>query len=387
MTLQNNSHSEISLTSTENRDFYEIFSTYDWQHTEKDIYVKTVEDVQKALRSERKTLEDFKALISPAARPFLEKMASESMKITRRRFGKVIQMYAPMYLSNECQNICTYCGFSLTNKIPRRTLTDEEILKEAVFLKKKGYDHILLVTGEANRTVGVDYLKNAIRLIRPYFSNISIEVQPLDTNEYEALIAEGLYAVLVYQETYHESCYKIHHPKGKKSNFRYRLHTPDRLGKAGIHKTGLGALFGLEDWRTDSFFTALHLRYLQKQYWKTRYSISFPRLRPHSGGLEPKVVMTDTDLAQLIFAYRIFDEDVELSLSTRESMNFRNHIIQLGVNSMSAESKTNPGGYTVDPQSLEQFEISDERSTEAIAAMIRNKGYEVVWKDWEKGYK
>ncbi len=159
MTLQNNSHSEISLTSTENRDFYEIFSTYDWQHTEKDIYAKTVEDVQKALRSERKTLEDFKALISPAARPFLEKMASESMKITRRRFGKVIQMYAPMYLSNECQNICTYCGFSLTNKIPRRTLTDEEILKEAVFLKKKGYDHILLVTGEANRTVGVDYLK------------------------------------------------------------------------------------------------------------------------------------------------------------------------------------------------------------------------------------
>ncbi|RNL69988.1 2-iminoacetate synthase ThiH [Sinomicrobium pectinilyticum] len=366
--------------------FYEVFREYAWKDIEEEIYAKTASDVRRALQNTKRNLEDFKALISPAARPFLEQMAGKSMQITQRRFGKVIQMYAPMYLSNECQNICTYCGFSLTNKIPRRTLTDEEILREADFLKNKGYDHILLVTGEANSTVGVPYLKNAIRLIRPYFSNISIEVQPLDTDEYRELIEEGLYAVLVYQETYHEECYKIHHPKGKKSNFKYRLDTPDRLGEAGIHKTGLGALFGLKDWRTDSFFTALHLKYLQKKYWKTRYSISFPRLRPHSGGLEPKVVMTDSDLAQLIFAYRILDEDVELSLSTRENMNFRNNIIRLGINSISAESKTNPGGYVVDPQSLEQFEISDERSTEEITDMVHDQGYEVVWKDWEKGY-
>ncbi|UGU14483.1 2-iminoacetate synthase ThiH [Sinomicrobium kalidii] len=366
--------------------FYPVFRKYDWDGIRTSIYEKTTSDVYRALSCKKRSLEDFKALISPAAKPFLEQMARESMRITRQRFGKTIQMYAPMYLSNECQNICTYCGFSLTNKIPRRTLTNNEILREADFLKQKGYDHILLVTGEANRTVGVSYLKNAIKLIRPYFSNISIEVQPLETEEYNALIAEGLYAVLVYQETYHEECYKIHHPKGKKSNFKYRLHTPDRLGQAEIHKTGLGALFGLEDWRTDSFFTALHLRYLQKKYWKTRYSISFPRLRPHSGGLEPKVVMTDTDLAQLIFAYRLLDEDVELSLSTRESMAFRDNMIKLGVNSISAESKTNPGGYVVDPKSLEQFEICDERTTEEIAGMIRRKGYEVVWKDWEKGY-
>ncbi|RAV27443.1 2-iminoacetate synthase ThiH [Sinomicrobium soli] len=367
--------------------FYDIFRKHSWQQAEASIRDKTTGDVLRALDREKRTLEDFKALISPAAKPYLEEMAQRSRAITLRRFGKVIQMYAPMYLSNECQNICTYCGFSLTNKIPRRTLTDDEILKEAAFLKGKGYDHILLVTGEANRTVGVSYLKNAIRLIRPYFSNISIEVQPLDTGEYRELMAEGLYAVLVYQETYHEECYKIHHPKGKKSNFRYRLHTPDRLGEAGIHKIGLGALFGLEDWRTDSFFTALHLEYLRKKYWKTRYSISFPRLRPHSGGLEPKVVMTDTDLAQLIFAYRLLDEDVELSLSTRESPEFRDNIVRLGINSISAESKTNPGGYVVDPQSLEQFEISDERSTGTIAAMIREQGYDVVWKDWEKGFR
>ncbi|MGS2740239.1 2-iminoacetate synthase ThiH [Sinomicrobium sp. M5D2P17] len=386
VTLKNSKNTVPSGNKTEENLFYDIFRKYQWKDIEAEIYSKTASEVQEALHKTRRNLEDFKALISPAAKPFLEQMAGESMQITQRRFGKVIQMYAPMYLSNECQNICTYCGFSLTNKIPRRTLTDEEILREADFLKSKGYDHILLVTGEANKTVGVPYLKNAIRLIRPYFSNISIEVQPLDTEEYRELIEEGLYAVLVYQETYHEECYKIHHPKGKKSNFQYRLDTPDRLGKAGIHKTGLGALFGLEDWRTDSFFTVLHLKYLQKKYWKTRYSISFPRLRPHSGGLEPKVIMADSDLAQLIFAYRMLDEDVELSLSTRENMNFRNNIIKLGINSISAESKTNPGGYVVDPQSLEQFEISDERSTEEIAGMIRSQEYEVVWKDWEKGY-
>ncbi|WP_299627486.1 2-iminoacetate synthase ThiH [uncultured Tenacibaculum sp.] len=363
--------------------FENIFDNYDWDSVMKDILSKSSLDVERALASDKRDLEDFKALISPAAKPYIEQMAQLSNQLTKKRFGNTIQMYAPMYLSNECQNICTYCGFSLTNKIPRRTLTDAEILKEVEFLKNKGYDHILLVTGEANRTVGVDYINNAIQLIKPHFSNITIEVQPLDQDEYELLIANGLYAVLVYQETYHREEYKKHHPKGKKSNFSYRLDTPDRLGKAGVHKIGLGALFGLEDWRADSFFTALHLKYLQKTYWKTKYSISFPRLRPHSGGLEPKVEMTDADLVQLICAYRLFDEDVELSISTRENEIFRNHIVQLGITSMSAESKTNPGGYAVEPQSLEQFEISDERSTEEITTMLKDQGLEVVWKDWE----
>ena len=365
------------------KSFEDIFDNYDWDSVMKDILSKSSLDVERALASDKRDLEDFKALISPAAKPYIEQMAQLSNQLTKKRFGNTIQMYAPMYLSNECQNICTYCGFSLTNKIPRRTLTDAEILKEVEFLKNKGYDHILLVTGEANRTVGVDYINNAIQLIKPHFSNITIEVQPLDQDEYELLIANGLYAVLVYQETYHREEYKKHHPKGKKSNFSYRLDTPDRLGKAGVHKIGLGALFGLEDWRADSFFTALHLKYLQRTYWKTKYSISFPRLRPHSGGLEPKVEMTDADLVQLICAYRLFDEDVELSISTRENEIFRNHIVQLGITSMSAESKTNPGGYAVEPQSLEQFEISDERSTEEITTMLKDQGLEVVWKDWE----
>ena len=366
--------------------FKNTFEKYDWSTLEKEIYEVTSQEVKKALLKNKIELEDFKKLISPAAKPYIEQMAQRSNATTKKRFGNTIQMYIPMYLSNECQNICTYCGFSMDNGIRRKTLSDTEILKEVEHIKKLGYDHILLVTGEANRTVGVTYINHAIGLIRSQFSNISMEVQPLDQEAYETLIKSGLYAVLVYQETYHKATYKIHHPKGKKSNFDYRLETPDRLGKAGIHKIGLGALFGLEDWRVDSFYTALHLKYLQKTYWKTKYSISFPRLRPHQGGLDPKVEMTDADLVQLICAYRLLDEDVELSLSTRESEVFRNHCIHLGITSLSAESKTNPGGYSVEPESLEQFEISDDRTTGQIKQMIQSQGYEVVWKDWSKSY-
>jgi len=366
--------------------FQAIFEQYNWNQLEKEIYQYTSVDVERVLRKDKIDISDFKALISPAAKPFLEEMAQRSHALTKKRFGNTIQMYIPMYLSNECQNICTYCGFSMTNKIRRKTLSDAEILQEVAYIKKLGYDHILLVTGEANKTVGVSYLKHAIDLIRSEFSNITIEVQPLDQHEYEQLIDAGLYSVLVYQETYHKDTYKTHHPKGKKSNFDYRLDTPDRLGKAGIHKIGIGALFGLEDWRVDSFYTALHLKYLQKTYWKTKYSISFPRLRPHQGDVQPKVEMTDSDLVQLICAYRLLDEDVELSMSTRENEVFRNNIIKLGITSISAESKTNPGGYAVEPQSLEQFEISDERSTNEIKEMIQNQGYEVVWKDWDRSY-
>jgi len=366
--------------------FKDLFDTYNWDDTLASIFSKTEHDVLRALSNAKRDLEDFKALLSPAAKPYLEQMAQLSRQLTKKRFGNTIQMYSPMYLSNECQNICTYCGFSMTNKIPRRTLTDAEILKEVAYIKSKGYDHILLVTGEANKIVGVDYINNALKLIRSQFSNITIEVQPLLQDEYELLIENGLYAVLVYQETYHREEYKKHHPKGKKSNFDFRLDTPDRLGKAGIHKIGLGALFGLEDWRADSFFTALHLKYLQKTYWKTKYSISFPRLRPHSGGLEPKVEMTDPDLVQLICAFRLLDEDVELSMSTRESEVFRNNIVNLGITSISAESKTNPGGYAVAPESLEQFEISDERPTEDITAMLKSQGLDVVWKDWANNW-
>ena len=364
--------------------FEDIFRQYSWDEVKTSIYSKTAADVEAALQKPQRDLEDFKALVSPAAAPYLEQMAQLSHQLTLQRFGKVIQMYIPMYLSNECQNICTYCGFSVDNKLPRKTLTNMEIMSEVAYIKDMGYEHILLVSGEATKTVGVDYFKKVLQLISPHFSNIAMEVQPLDQEEYEELVPLGLHTVLVYQETYHEEDYKKHHPKGKKSNFSYRLETPDRLGKAGVHKIGLGPLLGLEDWRTDCFFTALHLKYLERKYWKTKYSISFPRLRPFSGGLEPKVDMSDRELVQLICAYRIFNSEVELALSTRESEKFRNHVLKLGITSISAGSKTNPGGYTVAKESLEQFEINDERSPEMIAEVIRQQGYEPVWKDWDQ---
>ncbi|HNO71995.1 MAG TPA: 2-iminoacetate synthase ThiH, partial [Bacteroidia bacterium] len=275
---------------------------------------------------------------------------------------------------------------SFDNKIPRRTLTDEEILKEVSVIKFMGFDHILLVTGEANKTVGVSYLAHAIELIRPHFSNISIEVQPLEQNEYEQLIALGLYSVLVYQETYHKEKYAEYHPKGKKANYAYRLDTPERLGHAEVHKIGLGVLLGLDDWRVDSLFCAMHLQYLEKKFWQTKYAISFPRLRPAEGVQLPSNFMSDKQLVQLICAYRIFNEEIELSLSTRESETFRNNIIKLGITSISAGSKTNPGGYTSAPESLEQFEINDERSPKEIERMIQQQGYTAVWKDWDKTF-
>ena len=368
----------------EARMFKEVFEKQDWDEVVLSIYTKTAGDVQRALSAGKRSLEDFKALISPAAAPYLEQMAQLSNRITQKRFGKTVQLYAPLYLSNECQNICNYCGFSYDNKIRRRTLTGAEILLEAEYLKQQGFEHVLLVTGEATKTVGIDYLRDAIRLLRPHFANISIEVQPLEEEEYRVLVAEGLYAVLVYQETYHKENYRLYHLKGKKSNFDYRLDTPDRLGHAGIHKIGLGVLIGLEDWRADNFFTALHVGYLEKHFWQTRYSISFPRLRPASGLIEPKSIITDKELVQLICAWRIFNEEIELSISTRENEFFRDNIIKLGATAMSAGSKTNPGGYVVEPESLEQFEIDDSRSVADVKGMIEGKGYKAIWKDWEQ---
>lgn len=366
--------------------FKDLFERYHWDEVKQKLEKVTLSDVEYSLSKKNKTVEDFLNLLSPVAAQKLEVMANMTRTITQKRFGKTIQLYAPLYLSNECQNICTYCGFSLDNKLKRKTLSDTELMIEASVLKAMGVNHVLLVSGEANKTVGISYFLNAVRLLKPHFANISIEVQPLSEEEYVQLHQEGVHSVLVYQETYHQEVYKEYHPKGKKSNFHFRLETLDRIGKAGIHKIGLGVLLGLEDWRVDSFFNALHIDYLQKQYWKSRFSVSFPRLRPAEGIIEPNFVMEDKDLLQLICAYRIWNEDLEISISTRENEKFRNHIISLGATAMSAASKTNPGGYAVDQESLEQFETSDERSMEEIKNIIKKSGYDPVMKDWDSVY-
>ncbi|WP_321463756.1 2-iminoacetate synthase ThiH [uncultured Vibrio sp.] len=371
--------------------FYDHFKQFNWDDISMSIYAKTAKDVERALAKPKRDLEDFKALISPAAEPYLEQMAKLAYSLTRKRFGNTMSLYIPLYLSNLCANACTYCGFSMENRIKRRTLNKEEVSAEIEAIKRMKFDSVLLVTGEHETKVGMKYFREMVPMIKQRFNYLAMEVQPLDQDEYAELKSLGLDAVMVYQETYHPSTYAEHHLRGNKTDFRYRLETPDRLARAGIDKIGIGALIGLEEWRTDCFFAAAHLDYLERTYWQSRYSISFPRLRPCAGnaptnGLQPKSVMTDKQLVQLICAYRLFNPEVELSLSTRESPKFRDNVLPLGITSMSAASKTQPGGYATEEVELEQFEISDERSAASVEDMIRAKGFDPVWRDWHSVY-
>ena len=368
--------------------FLEHFNRLDWNELTLAIHSKTATEVESALLSDRPDYEQFLALISPAAEPYLEAMAQKSRLLTRQRFGNTLQLFIPLYLSNKCSNICTYCGFSLGNKIRRKTLSMNELDREVLAIKKMGFDHILLVTGEAPGTVGVAYMQSVIERLRSYFSYISIEVQPLDQADYRTLMNVGLDAVLVYQETYNRAAYQRYHLRGHKMDFDYRLTTADRLGQAGIDKIGIGALIGLANWRSDAAMLAAHLDYLEKTYWRTRYTLAFPRLRPCEGALEPASVISDRQLVQLICACRLFKPEVELTLSTRESATFRDNVLPLGITTMSAYSSTHPGGYADNningDGALEQFEIDDNRRPEAVAAAICAKGLEPVWKDWTR---
>ena len=365
--------------------FSEELSQYSWEETTERIMAKRAADVETALGKQRLTIDDFMALVSPAAAPYLEVMARLSRRYTQERFGKTISMYIPMYITNSCSNSCVYCGFNRHNKFDRVILTPEQIERECRAIRRLApFDNLLLVTGENPRAAGVDYIERALGICRPYFNNLSIEVMPLSSEDYYRLTQAGLNGVVCFQETYNRTNYKLYHPAGMKSDFEWRLGGFDRMGQAGVHKIGMGVLIGLEEWRTDTTMLALHLQYLRKRYWKTRYSVNFPRMRPSEGHFQPNVVMSDRELAQLTFAFRIFDHDVDISYSTRECAALRNGMATLGVTSMSAGSKTDPGGYEVYPQSLEQFAVSDERTPAQVAADLRSAGYEAVWKDWDK---
>jgi 2-iminoacetate synthase len=367
--------------------FLDVWRSHDFGDVARRVASKTRADVRRALNRPRGSvdLEDFAALLSPAAGPFLEDMAQASHQYTVARFGRTMRLFAPLYLSNACANVCTYCGFSAHNRIRRKVLDDAEILAEAAVLRSHGFDHVLLVTGETGR-VGREYLSHALKILRPQFSGLWIEVQPLPEEDYAALAGDGLSAVLVYQETYDEAAYRRNHLSGPKSDMAWRLGTPDRLGRAGIKKVGLGALFGLSDWRADAWFTGLHLRHVETTHWRTRTAVSFPRLRPHEGGDLPVTPFGERELVQAACAFRLLSPEAELSLSTRESEAFRNRAFPLGFTSMSAGSRTNPGGYASAPDSLEQFEVDDGRSPAQVAAFLRSRGYEAVWKDWDATY-
>lgn len=365
--------------------FSEYLKNISWQETTERIYAKTDADVRRALNREYGDIEDFMALISPAAEPYLEQMAVLSRRYTEERFGKTISLFIPLYLTNSCANGCVYCGFHASNPMSRTILTFEQMEDEYRAIKEAGpFESLLLVTGENPAKAGVPYLAEALDRAKKYFDDLKIEVMPLSTDDYKELTRHGLNGVVCFQETYHRERYNIYHPRGRKADFEWRVNGFDRMGEAGVHSIGLGVLIGLEDWRTDVTMLAHHLRYLQKRYWRTRYSVNFPRMRPaENGGFQPNVIMSDKELAQLTFAMRIFDRQVDISYSTREVPAFRDNMATLGVTTMSAGSKTDPGGYCTYPQSLEQFHVSDERTPMEVFNRLRELGREPVWKDWD----
>lgn len=369
--------------------FADEIGNFDWNETIRIVENATEADVRRVLAKARRnvkplTPEEFAILISPTADPFLEEMAQLSRHFTLERFGKTISMYIPMYVSNACTNKCVYCGFNHDNPFTRTTLTPDQVENECKAIKKLGpFENLLVVSGEYPSLCGVEYLEKVLHRCRPYFHNLTIEVQPMKAADYYRLTESGLNGVVCFQETYHREAYKKYHPRGMKSHFDWRLNGFDRMGEAGVHKIGMGVLLGLEDWRADTIMMARHLRYLQKRYWRSRFSVNFPRMRPSESGYQPKVIINDRELARLTFAFRIFDHDIDISFSTREAPYYRDHIMRLGVTSMSAGSQTEPGGYATSPEALEQFEVSDDRSPMYVAEAIRTNGYEPVWKDWD----
>ncbi len=360
------------------------------------------------------TLTDFAQLISPAAGGLLETMARRSQALTRQRFGKTIRLFAPLYLSNECINNCKYCGFSRDNPILRVTLSVDEVMREARSLAAEGFRNILLVAGEHPKFVSNGYLAECVAALHAEWPGISLEVGPMETEEYRPLTAAGADGLVVYQETYDRAIYDDLHTAGPKKNFDWRLETAERAYAAGFRRLGIGALFGLADWRYEALCVAAHADYLLRSCWKAQVTISLPRLRPCAGEFQPLTQMTDRELAQLICAFRLMFPDVGLVLSTREPAKLRDGLIPLGITMVSAGSHTEPGGYTgagkekihhtergrivelasgasewaaVADQATNatgQFEIADDRSAWEVATRIRQLGYEPVWKDWDR---
>lgn len=367
-------------------------------------------DVKRILANGTRGMEAMVPLLSSAAARLLEPLSRHSQQITQRRFGKGMRLFAPLYLSNECVNICRYCGFSRDNAIYRSTLSVSEVAQEARALAAKGFRNLLLVAGEHPRFVSNDYLADCVKTLRSFVPGLSIEMGPMKTNAYREMVRSGAEGLVIYQETYDRDVYAEMHTAGPKRNFDWRLQTPERAYAAGFRRIGIGALLGLTDWRSEALALAAHTNYLLRHCWKSQITIAFPRLRPCAGEFEPIAPLSDATLVQLIAAFRIAFPDIGLVLSTREPANLRDGLIPLGVTLMSAGSHTEPGGYTgagkstlhltkqaskkgsftsatnTANEATGQFEIADARQPEVIAESIRRLGYEPIWKDWDASF-
>lgn len=326
---------------------------------------------------------DYLAMLSPKAEPFLEEMAQKAHRVTLRHFGKVIFLYTPLYLANYCVNQCSYCSFNVQNGIVRKTMTPEEAEAEGKLIAETGLKHILLLTGESRRHSPPEYIKACVEKLKQYFTSISIEIYPLETEEYAELVTAGVDGLTVYQEVYDEDVYNRMHLKGPKKNYLYRLDAPERGCLARMRTVSIGALQGLHDWRTEAFFTGLHAAYLQNKYLDTEIGVSFPRMRPHVGGMEPPFPVSDRNLVQMILALRLFMPRAGITISTRERAELRDNLMRLGVTRMSAGSSTKVGGRLHEDEGDGQFEISDTRNVAEMRQAIVDIGYQPVFKDWQ----
>ena len=350
-------------------------------------------------------LRRFASLLEPHEDARFERMAQGARAVTRKNFGRTMRMFAPLYLSNECINKCRYCGFSRDNPILRVTLTVDEVVAEARHLAAQGFRQVLLVAGEHPKFVDEGYLVECVRALRPLFSSISLELGPMEAAQYEPLVRAGAEGLVVYQETYDRGTYAEMHTSGPKRDFNWRLDCPERAYAAGFRRIGIGALFGLSAWRPEALALAAHLEYLLKRCWQSDLTVSLPRLRPAAGEFVPPFSLGDRALAQLICAFRVCFPQVGIVLSTREPAALRDVLASLGVTTMSSGSHTEPGGYTgqgratvhqtirgrvqppdgsVDSIATGQFEISDSRSPAEVANILRRRGFEPVWKDWDQ---
>jgi 2-iminoacetate synthase len=330
-----------------------------------------------------RSLDDFAALLSPAADASLEELADASHRLTVARFGNTMRMYAPLYLSNECLSACTYCGFARELPIARKTLSAEETLEEARSLLARGFRSLLLLTGEHERLTGVGFLEERIRLLADEVPSLSIEVQVWSEAEYRRLLSAGCEGVVAYQETYHQGTYAAVHLAGRKRHFEWRLLGPERAARAGARRVGLGALLGLHgDWRFEAIAMAAHARFLMKRFWRTQFTLSVPRLRPSASGWQPRDPIGDRELARLVCALRLNLPDAGIVLSTRESPILRDGLFRIGVTHASAGSHTEPGGYTHPKEAAEQFEVADLRSPSEVGSALRSMGYDPIWGDW-----
>jgi len=352
-------------------------------------------------------VQQFEHLIAPKSDRELETMAQTSRSLTLQNFGRTMRLFAPVYLSNECINNCRYCGFSRDNPILRVTLDLDEVIAEAAHLARQGFRQILLVAGEHPKFVSRGYLAECVRALTPDFSSISIEVGPMETEDYVPIVDAGAEGLVIYQETYNRAVYAEMHTVGPKREFNFRLGCAERAYAAGFRRLGIGALIGLSRWQDEGVALAAHLEHLFKHCWQAQITVSLPRLRPASGGFHPLVSISDRELAQLVCALRMTFPQLGIVLSTRERAPLRDALALIGVTMMSAGSHTEPGGYTrqgrehlhrtvrgrivapeyqdgEDQLATGQFEISDERSPDEIAAVLRDGGIEPVWKDWDQ---